>query len=215
MTQLASNKEDSVRVCAQNRHFIVGYGSLINSRSRAKTGETGRIWSVKISGFERHWSVMSADFGMSSVAVIPKEDAYCNGVLIEIHESEIAAFDKREQGYQRAQIDSQQLSSYENESLPNGTVWIYHSHDITSPNPACPITLSYADVILAGCLEHGDAFVEDFLQFTCGWDHAVLNDRKEPRYPRVQPELDAKKLNALFKNVANITQEELSITYEF
>ncbi|MCZ2721875.1 gamma-glutamylcyclotransferase [Marinomonas sp. 15G1-11] len=200
---------------AQNRHFIVGYGSLINSSSRAKTGETGHVWSIKIAGFERHWSIMSSEFGMSSVAVIPKLGAYCNGVLIEISEEEIPAFDKREQGYKRTQIDPQQLSAYDDEVLPTGTVWIYHSHEITSPNVTCPITLSYADVILAGCLEHGATFVEDFLQHTRGWENTVLNDRRAPRYPRVQPELDVTKLNALFENVANITQEELSITYEF
>ncbi|MFT2110478.1 gamma-glutamylcyclotransferase [Marinomonas sp. 2405UD68-3] len=198
----------------QNRHFIVGYGSLISGISRAKTGETGRVWPIKIADFERHWSVMTSEFGMSSVAVIPKKGAYCNGVLIEISEAEIPVFDLREQGYERAQIDSSQLSSYQDEALPNGTVWIYHSDDITPPTPACPITLSYADVILAGCMEQGDAFVRDFLQHTCGWESPLLNDRQHPRYPRVQPELNTTPLNALLESVANITQQELAITYE-
>ncbi|WOD08990.1 hypothetical protein [Marinomonas sp. GJ51-6] len=49
---------------SSDRHFILGYGSLISSESRAKTGETGQVWPVKLHGFERHWSVMSDEFGM-------------------------------------------------------------------------------------------------------------------------------------------------------
>ena len=199
---------------AQNRHFIVGYGSLINSISRAKTGETGRVWPVKINGFERHWSIMSTDFGMSSVAVVAQADKSCNGVLIEIDEAEIPSFDARERGYQRTQICSSQLSCYAMDELPVGTVWIYHSTSIDVPDEVCPIALSYADVILAGCLEHGEAFVMDFLQLTQGWQGPVLNDRNAPRYPRVQTELHAPTLNALLLNVANLTQEELSVSYE-
>ncbi len=198
----------------QNRHFIVGYGSLISGISRAKTGETGQVWPVKITGFERHWSIMTTESGMSSVAVIPKKGAHCNGVLIEISEAEIPVFDLREQGYKRAQIDASQVSSYHDDALPNGTVWIYHSDQITPPSTACPITLSYVDVILAGCVEQGERFTEDFLQHTKGWETPLLNDRKTPRYPRVQPELNAAQLNALLEPVANITQKELAITYE-
>jgi len=201
-------------VSVPHRHFIVGYGSLISGTSRAKTGETGRVWPIKIAGFERHWSIMTSAFGMSSVAVIPKKGAYCNGVLIEISEAEIPVFDLREQGYKRAEIDTSQLSAYQEEALPNGTVWIYHSDDITPPTAECPITLSYVDVILAGCIEQGDAFVGDFLQYTRGWETPLLNDRQQPRYPRVQPELNTAPLNALLESVANITQQELAITYE-
>jgi hypothetical protein len=187
---------------------------LINSRSRAKTGETGQVWPVKIAGFARHWSIMSPEFGMSSVAVVPHGDSACNGVLIEISAQEIPHFDQREQGYQRSQVCRSQLSTYCGAPLPEGTVWIYHSQAITTPNPHCPIALSYVDVILAGCLEHGDAFVDDFLRLTDGWHHPMLNDRLCPRYPRVQPELHAPTLNKVLRRVTHLTHEELSVSYE-
>ncbi|EAQ65069.1 hypothetical protein MED121_10125 [Marinomonas sp. MED121] len=198
----------------KNRHFIFGYGSLINATSRAKTGETGQVWPVKIAGYQRNWSVMSTEFGMSSVAVIPLKGAYCNGVLIEINESEIPSFDERERGYERSQIQSEQLSAYQGQALPKGTIWIYHSHEIAQPTQECPIALSYVDVILSGCLELGESFVQDFLSLTQGWHSPLINDRQTPRYPRVQPELNTQVLIPLLEPVTNISKQELSISYE-
>lgn len=186
----------------------------MNAQSRAKTGETGSAWPVRIKGYERHWSVMSPEFGMSSVAVIPNESAQCNGVLIEIEAEEIAQFDEREAGYQRAAIAAHQIEAYFGTSIPEGQVWIYHSHKIDIPSQSCPIVLSYLDVILAGCLDYGADFVEDFLMKTHGWEGHTLNDRNQPRYPRVQPELDVMILNRHLETHLNLSPQELSVPYE-
>ena len=198
----------------KNRHFIFGYGSLINATSRAKTGETGQVWPVRIAGYQRNWSVMSTEFGMSSVAVIPIEEAHCNGVLIEIDESEIPSFDERERGYERSQVSLEQLTAYQGQSLPQGTIWIYHSHEIAQPTQECPIALSYVDVILSGCLALGESFVHDFLSLTQGWQHPLINDRKTPRYPRVQPELNTNDFISLLESVTKKSKQELSVSYE-
>ncbi|TBR43919.1 gamma-glutamylcyclotransferase [Marinomonas agarivorans] len=179
---------------SKKRHFLFGYGSLISATSRAKTGETGQTWPVLLSGYQRYWSIMTSEFGMSSVAVVRDENANCNGVLIEIDENELPAFDEREQGYQRALISPSQLKTYQGRSLPEGDVWIYYSQTITHPSQHCPIVLSYLDVILAGCLDIGHDFAHDFVHMTQGWQHELVNDRQEPRYPRVQPELDTTEL---------------------
>jgi hypothetical protein len=198
----------------KNRHFIFGYGSLISATSRAKTGETGQVWPVKIAGYQRNWSVMSTEYGMSSVAVVPVSEAYCNGVLIEIDESEIPVFDQRERGYKRSQVHHEQLSAYQEQSLPQGTIWIYHSHEIVKPTHDCPIALSYVDVILSGCLALGDTFANDFLSLTLGWHNPLINDRQTPRYPRVQPELNTQVFTPLLKSVTKFTENELSVSYE-
>ena len=199
---------------SQDRHFILGYGSLINGESRAKTGETGDVWPVKLHGFERHWSVMSADFGMSSVAVIEAAERACNGVLVEVPHDQLSLFDEREQGYQRSQIEPIKLTTYLDHELPAGTYWVYHTHNVIEPDHSCPIALSYVDVILSGCLEHGDAFAQDFLALTKGWQAPLLNDRQQPRYPRVQPDLPTERLNTLLAPVSTLSIKELSITYE-
>ncbi|BDX01376.1 MAG: gamma-glutamylcyclotransferase family protein [Marinomonas sp.] len=197
-----------------DRHFILGYGSLINGESRAKTGETGHVWPVKLHGFERHWSVMSVDYGMSSVAVVHAPDKACNGVLVEVPFDQFALFDEREKGYQRAKINAEQLTAYQDDPLPTGTYWVYHTDDVVEPHHDCPIALSYLDVILSGCLEHGDAFAQDFLVLTKGWSSPLLNDRQAPRYPRVQPDLSTARLNTLLAPVTTLSIKELSVTYE-
>lgn len=199
---------------SDNRHFILGYGSLINSQSRAKTGETGQVWPVKLHGFERHWSVMTEEFGMSSVAVIQSPERACNGVLVEVPVDQLPLFDERENGYERAQITLSQLSAYQEEDLPDGTYWVYHTASVVTPHPECPIALSYVDVILSGCLEYGDAFVQDFLAQTKGWNAPLLNDRQTPRYPRVQSDLSTERLNTLLAPVTTLSIKELSVTYE-
>lgn len=196
------------------RHYIFGYGSLINSLSRAVTGESGSVLPVKVCGFERSWSVISPEFGMSSVAVVQREGAICNGVLVEVPESEIPYFDLRERGYQRSEIKAHQLETYREVDLPEGTLWIYHSCEIVTPTHECPIVLSYADVILAGCIEHGHDFAIEFVSLTKGWESPVLNDRIMPRYPRVQRQLHTPVLNRLVAGVINLSDEQLSASYE-
>lgn len=197
------------------KHFILGYGSLINSRSRAVTGRTGEVIPVKVTGFKRYWSVMSPDFGMSSVAVVAQEDAACNGVLVEVPAEELPSFDQREAGYQRVEIPAERMHTYCGRELPEGQIWIYQANRIVNPTSVCPIALSYADVILAGCFEHGETFAYEFLEQTYGWHHPLVNDRQQPRYPRVQPELheDIDKLNTMVAKVAKLSTDELSLSY--
>lgn len=196
-----------------SRHFIFGYGSLINSISRSATGETGQSWPARVAGYERHWSVMSAEFGMSSVAVVPKASAHCNGVIVEVAESELPAFDHREQGYQRSIVPLSRLTSLSEAPLPQGHIWIYHTDVITAPCPQNPIVLSYADVIVAGCYEISAAFAQEFLNHTQGWHFPTLNDRTQPRYPRVQYQIATPVINQLIDGVVNLTSEELKKGY--
>jgi len=198
------------------KHFIFGYGSLINSASRAVTGKTGNAIPARVKGYQRHWSVMSPEFGMSSVAVVAKEGHHCNGVLVEVPESELPSFDQREKGYKRSRVSVQHLSAYGDDNLPDGDIWIYHTEEIVDPHHHCPIALSYADVILAGCIEHGEEFAQDFLELTNGWQHPLLNDRQKPRYPRVQPTLKSQafELNRLFASVDQVTQQHLQENYQ-
>ncbi|MGB1239374.1 MAG: gamma-glutamylcyclotransferase family protein [Pseudomonadales bacterium] len=185
------------------RHFIFGYGSLINSISRSATGETGRAIAVKVSGFERHWSFISKSVAMSSVVVVPADGVQCNGVIVEIEASELPSFDKREEGYSRQLVSREQISTYADEALPQGNIWLYQTDSVIAPCEQHPIVLSYLDVILAGCLEYGEAFCNDFVRFTRGWESVLLNDRGEPRYPRVQPDLPVELLNPYIAGAAS------------
>ncbi|WP_323785658.1 hypothetical protein [Thalassovita sp.] len=52
---------------------------------------------------------------------------------------------------------------------------------------AHPILLSYLDVVVQGYhQEFGEQGVTRFFQTTDGWDAPILDDRKQPHYPRHQ-----------------------------
>ena len=70
------------------RHYIFGYGSLINSTSRRLTGIAGDSLAVRVQGLERTW-VGWKDMGMRAVAARPMLGACCNGVLFEVPETEL------------------------------------------------------------------------------------------------------------------------------
>ena len=49
-----------------------------------------------------------------------------------------------------------------------------------------PICQTYVDTCLVGCLEHGgEAFADDFIRKTDGWNEFWINDRTAPKYPRL------------------------------
>ena len=206
------------------QNYIFGYGSLINSHSRKVTGETGRAVAVKVSGFARHWSNLSSGFGMSSVVVIVDPKETCNGVLIEVDASELRSFDLREKGYKRVLIELAQVEYYnpadqlivdQSSSCGKDTVkiWLYQADKVVAPCQAAPVVFSYLDVILAGCLEYSQQFSDDFMSCTQGWQHAMLNDRQAPRYPRVQSELNTQLLNPLISLKAPLELSQISVGY--
>lgn len=205
------------------RHFIFGYGSLINSASRNVTGETGAVTAVKISGISRHWSRISEDFGMSSVVVVGDQQGQCNGVIVEVSESELPLFDQRERGYQRVLVDIASVAFYnvngaseiglDSSDSQQTKIWVYQSDKVVVPCQNHPVAFSYLDVILAGCLEFSPKFCEDFLQLTHGWQHAMLNDRLTPRYPRVQKELNTALLNQYISVKAPLSADEIVVGY--
>ncbi|OUS23155.1 gamma-glutamylcyclotransferase ['Osedax' symbiont bacterium Rs2_46_30_T18] len=201
------------------RHFIFGYGSLINSISRTVTGETGAAVAVKVKGFDRHWSRISTAYGMSSVVVVANPLGACNGVLVEIDEAELSNFDIREGGYQRVLVDSSQVEFYQ-QSLDLSAarseikIWLYQADKVVDPCSSYPIAFSYLDVILSGCLEYSQEFCSDFVQLTKGWQHETLNDRLAPRYPRVQSDLNTQLLNGYIKPNSKLQQHHISVGYD-
>ncbi len=202
-----------------SRHFIFGYGSLINSISRQVTGETGAAVAVKISGFVRHWSKISSHYGMSSVVVLADISGACNGVLVEVQGSELKQFDEREKGYQRVLVDLHSINFYDSSQIllagPGSDIkiWLYQAETIVQPCQKFPVVFSYLDVILAGCLEYSSEFCDDFIELTQGWQHRMLNDRQNPRYPRVQEDLDTALLDPFIERKSRLHKQQIMLGY--
>lgn len=169
------------------KHYLFGYGSLISKQSRLATGKTGIAIPVTIQGFQRAWNMISPEMKISGVGVVPQTNSICNGVLVEIDESEIPLFDKRElegsnYNYERLAIPYNQL--VRGEIASSSSMWIYVVKKPLIPTLEFPIAQSYLDVILTGCFDYGETFASEFIQFTLGWEHPWINDRNCPRYTR-------------------------------
>lgn len=170
-------------------HYLFGYGSLINHQSRLATGRTGDVAPVKVLGLQRAWNVIAYDSQMTGLGVIPRESAVCNGVLIEIEEGELAAFDKREiEGtgfnYERVGIKIEDILGVTVVTDSKFKVWTYVVRKPIAPTTDFPILQSYVDVVLTGCLEFGEDFAIEFVRSTLGWESPWYNDRRCPRYIR-------------------------------
>lgn len=78
-------------------------------------------------------------------------------------------------------------------------VWVYIQNQNDEPNPSFPITQSYVDVIMRGCLSISKEFAQFFLETTHGWwndgelngtnrntphHHTWVDDRQSPMYVR-------------------------------
>ena len=166
-----------------DKHYIFGYGSLINSDSRRITGIAGDSIPVRVRGLQRYW-VSFTGVDMRAVGVRSEAESQCNGVLFDVPASELDKFDLRERGYVRKALDHQHIEYLDvQESLLDHPVWVYTYPDCPHESQFSPISQSYLDVIMLGCLEVGEHFAREFLQHTNLWQD-WHDDRLNPRYPR-------------------------------
>lgn len=168
------------------QHWIFGYGSLICPDSRARTGLTGAAMPVIVHGYERHWSVPVDDARVTALGVQPATPKHqVGGVIFALDDAEFARFDAREVEYERTRIDPLAIQPLFDEARPAGDFWLYRPPALSSPHP---ISQSYLDVVLRGCLEVNNHFAEHFINHTAHWKPRVA-DRQHPQYPRpLKPE---------------------------
>jgi hypothetical protein len=172
-------------------HYLFGYGSLINSASRAKTGDTGAAFPVQVRGFRRAWNVVAAGGGYTAVGLTQSSASWCNGVLIEVTAEELPKFDRREHLYDRATIPPQAVTVLSGAALPAGSIWTYLISQPGQPSETCPLIQSYIDVILTGCLAINADFAAAFVDSTAGWEQPWQQDRLQPRYQRAMTHVPA------------------------
>ncbi|HCH24415.1 MAG TPA: gamma-glutamylcyclotransferase [Oceanospirillaceae bacterium] len=185
-----------------DKHYIFGYGSLINSDSRRITGIAGDSIPVRVRGLQRYW-VSFTGVDMRAVGVRSEASSQCNGVLFDVPAGELDKFDLRERGYVRQALDHHHIEYLDDamaESLLAHPVWVYTYPDCPRESQFSPISQSYLDVIMLGCLEVGEAFAREFLQHTKLWQD-WHDDRLNPRYPRATTHDQQDYLDALIGEV--------------
>eukprot|EP00049_Salpingoeca_infusionum_P014313 m.267498 g.267498 ORF g.267498 m.267498 type:complete len:218 (-) comp15640_c1_seq7:2381-3034(-) len=179
-----------------SRHHILGYGSLMSSESRARTGETGLALPVRVHGFERGWWLRSSRFtqgiGMTALGVVSNSEGTCTGVLSRVAEAELPRFDAREAGYTREPIPYKDVKviDQEHDLKPSDKFWVYCMTERQPPTPMFPIVHSYLDVVISGTLEVSAEFAHEFVASTSDWQH-LTDDRASPVYIRASAQASA------------------------
>ncbi|XJO73775.1 hypothetical protein BDV3_004702 [Batrachochytrium dendrobatidis] len=182
-----------------SRHYVFGYGSLINHKSRLRTfSEPTVAFPVSVKGLRRSWSYRCSRRHYTAVAVKRCSDpsVKTNGVLIPINHpvNDLALLDDREKDYVRSIISLDDIEFYSEshkQQLISPTlygqrvvIWLYedptgHISTAKTHTPCihCPIPQSYIDCMISGCLEFGIHFAQQFVASTDGWEGTWLDDR--------------------------------------
>ena len=182
-------------VDAHQSQYLVGYGSLMAKQSKDRTVKhTGANLPVMIKGFKRAWMTQShfPGFKTTFLGVSEHQSARLNAVIFKLPNAatSIHAYDSRENPYCRRQIKPSNITLLTNTAAPAGQIWIYTTqpHRMKQPDTVHPITQSYVDLFLTGCIEqqaqyHLKHFIEQCITTTSAWSKYWVNDRIYPRYP--------------------------------
>jgi cation transport regulator ChaC len=180
---------------AEPDQYILGYGSLLSSRSRRHTRPGNDIaYPVIVEGVERGWfdQVDAPGYTTTYLGADLSPDHRTNGVIFKINCQELEAYDCRETGYTRCRIDQSRITMLDGrKESPDGDVWVYVSTERSYPNPDKPIVQTYVDVCVNGCLEMEGlyplarevGFADMFFTTTTSWSRYWENDRIMPRRP--------------------------------
>jgi hypothetical protein len=189
------------RLPDQPTQFIFGYGSLINTPSRAATaGKPVAAIPVRVAaafGYVRSWS----DRGSSGFTALGLRRPFegeapmtINGVIYPVEGNDMSAFDQREKGYVRVEVPRALIEAVSWQPLPTqGTVWVYvpkvegkaPGEGLPLPDAKYPLVESYIDVVIEGALEYGPQFAREVIDTTRDWSPYWLNDRTLARRPWV------------------------------
>ena len=175
-----------------DEHLILGYGSLINADSRRRFSDMhhdGLL--VQVAGFARGWITRSLQELQTYVGAWPDADASLNALMLPTALSPALA--RREKDYTFVQVSAQALTTdldseahhWLQERLAAKKIWICQSLHQQQATTEYPVSQSYVDTCLAGCLERGgEASARKFIQSTAYWPSALHDDRAQPVYPR-------------------------------
>ncbi len=182
------------------QQFIFGYGSLINSKSRVRTADTGTAIPVRVNGLQRAWNYHNPERRRNVLGVIVDGKASCNGVIIEVSEENLRKFDERECGYYRMELDIKDIT-FLNGSMVEGKIWVYIPEEPLPPTENSPLHQSYIDVVITGCLEFGEDFAVECITSSIYWDSPWFDDRNDPSYPGTVRDLPAGKIDKILSRV--------------
>lgn len=160
--------------------YFFGYGSLVN----LATHDFPDPRPVRLFGWRRLWRHTDLR-QVAFLTAIPDPECSIDGMIAHVPDDDWEALDAREWAYDRVAVTAHVRHDLKRPA--EVAVYAVAPEKQSPPSTRHPILLSYIDVVVQGYLHaFGLEGVRDFFATTSGWDAPILNDRKEPRYPRHQ-----------------------------
>ncbi|MGB1010158.1 MAG: hypothetical protein ACPGVP_10565 [Thiolinea sp.] len=160
-----------------------GFGSLVNTG----THKYEMLAPARVNGWARTW-VHHDWYDHSLLSVTPEPGTHIHGLMARVPGDDWAELDLRENGYDRYMLrEGEWQADTSLAPLAETDVQMYkHAHGGFA-KPDKPILWSYLETVLFGYYQvFGSAGVEAFMATTRHWTD-VLDDRKDPVYPRYVP----------------------------
>ncbi|MGB7286596.1 MAG: gamma-glutamylcyclotransferase family protein [Salaquimonas sp.] len=169
-----------------------GYGSLVNLQT-LRTAYVGAT-PARLKGWRRHWQARPGVAGgaqtfspaLLSVHRAGPLNVHIEGMLIVDHLKHLGDLDEREAHYDRVLIGEDLIAPEDNSllnSIPPDQRFVYVGRKTEAETSA--LLQSYLDAVMAGFLHtYGESGVMNFIHTTIGFDRHIIEDRKEPIYPR-------------------------------
>jgi hypothetical protein len=178
MTQIKRGHEVTGPDRPRDGAYFFGYGSLVNRGTHDYAGAE----AARLGGWRRVWRHTRIR-PVAYLTVVPDPESEIDGLIAPVPSGGWQALDARERAYDRVAAEHQVRHRLPH--APPIAVYTIPEGRHGTPDAACPVLLSYLDVVVQGFLrEFGAAGVERFRDTTDGWDAPVLDDRAAPRYPR-------------------------------
>ncbi|WP_414829735.1 gamma-glutamylcyclotransferase [Alteromonas sp. H39] len=174
------------------KHIVLGYGSLMNTDSRQRFSAIPHDGiPVMVNGFSRAWLTRSEAEKQTYVGAVPDSNAKLNAQLLPSKMDPSLA--EREKDYQFVSVSTADLEfNLSREAselllpwLETRSLWICETLLQQPADNDFPVSQTYIDTCMAGCIEHGgEEEAVKFLKNTALWQHPRNFDRDNPVYPR-------------------------------
>lgn len=190
----AYEDDDALPTCnaapdAARTQYVIAYGSLMQAAWRERAApRAGVAEPVIVSGYQRGWYTRSKGtrFRTTYLGVVPDAASSLNAVMYPMDAGDVAATDRRERLYCRAEVLPEAIKRLGPARMPEkAQIWIYEipAGEATAADEEHPIDQSSVNAFLGGCLEQEERYhLRDFavqcVRTTSGWSAHWINDRR-------------------------------------
>ena len=163
-----------------------GFGSLVNTGTHRYEALT----PASVIGWQRVW-INNDSYEHAFLSIVPKASSQIQGLMAKVPNDDWVELDAREVGYARRVLTESEWfaeasSSFGIDQKPDDVQMYVHVKGEYA-EPQKPILWSYLETVLYGYYQwFGAEGVHALVDSTIAWTD-ILDDRKDPIYPRYVP----------------------------